>query len=1334
MLKNIAIAILLTIYTIANAYELVRPDIPLANNAVLSIYQDRSGYMWFATYDGLHCFNGKDTEVYRMEPDNDKSLSSNIVVKVASSGTDFIWVSTSMGLNRFSLRDRTVSETYMQFRETYLIASDSNGNTALISNDGCIFVYDSLSHSFPEVAVPWLKKSEVVALWSPEEGKFAVLMRNGHLAAFEIDNSEGKERKTTLRLISRRTISDINVRSAFSDGCRGYFVNEIGEVWAIENHEGKPTLLTTLSDNDSSVSDICAFSDWLYIGFYSGILGRIPKKGGKLETVASDYRIFCLVKDCRQDILWIGTDGYGVFMYCDKQEIFHEMLMSDIPLGIKKPIRGLYSDESGSLWIGTKGDGIILVKDYESFLSPKASSSSNIQRITSADGLGSNEVYSFCRSMDSTLLWIGTAGSGLSYYSYKTGSIGKLEVGMEGRSVHQMCVTGGNTLYLADDGYGLVEIHYDVRNGVPCITNSEIYRFRRNDSDCNDFHALTLENDTTLLLGMKSGYGIIRFNIIDKSYSFLNMESLQSRALGDILCLNVGKEGDILCGSSSGLIRIGKDGHVDKFVKKDGLVNDMIHGVLRGEMPYVWLSTNKGLIQFSPSNSAFHNYSSKDLSIIEFSDDSYYRDPQTGRLFFGGVNGVVWIDPREFLPLPAYSPPLIFETLTLPDASSIRIGECNQVEVPRNTRQITISFIAIDYINGENYEYSYLLKKRSGDKQWHELQKENSVTLSGLAPGRYSLHVRYRGSAIEQTSDEAILEFDVPEPWYASPLAIILYVLFSVGIVLSIILIYKRHYDKLQKTAIARNEEESRKRLEQARIDFFVNITHELCTPLTLINGITEQMKESACKTNEYSNYIEILSDNVRGLRDLVEEILDFRKIEESGFGKVHIRKENISSLLRKYSSSFGEMAHRNRILLTREVPEGLTWNTDKAFFKKIVFNLLSNAMKYTPEGGKVSLTANSEDKYLSLRVRNSGKGLMKEELEAVFDKFRMLDNIYAGEGRKHSTQHGLGLYICKALVESLQGKISASSEEGLYTEFKVTLPLLDVDSSVRVSIPLDNDEDRSPGANAYARDMMTADKETSLPVVLVVDDNKDIRWMMKDALSRSFKVIESANSKEAIDVLQKVTPDLIITDVIMEEKDEGFLFLRNLRADPYRRSIPIVVCSARVSDKDQVEGMASGADAYITKPFSVSVLTATAKRLVSNRNLLKDWFDSPESARTIADNKILSMSDKEFLDKTIGVIKKRISQENFDIETVADEVGLSSRNFYRKFKKISGKPPSEFIKNYRFEYAASLLKGTGMTVLEVMYKVGIKNKSYFYREFSSRYGMTPKDFRRTVS
>ena len=461
-----------------SARSLVKADVQLANNAVLAMYQDEDANMWIGTYDGLHLYNGKNTFVFRMELDNEFSLCSNIVLEIAPAEKGYLWVATSLGINKFSLRERRVVESYMQYVDVENIASDSEGNTVLFSGEDFITCYRPGRAFFEDVYIPGVRAAEIVAVWSEAPRVFCTLGRDGELVRYRLNDGEGK----SLVRVSGRQLSARPVRKAFFNGGRLHFVDTSGGLWRYTYKDESLVLLSDLSqlgETGFTVSTVCSFGDEVYVGFLAGALGRVPEKGGRCELIASDYRVFCLWADCNQDILWVGTDGYGVHMYCDKEELFTTLLMEDMPQKVLKPVRAIHTDDRGNLWIGTKGDGVIRIRDYESY----AGGNIPVDHLTRFDrgkGLTSNEVFSFCSSPARNVIWLGTSGPGLTYYAYRDDRMRTLPLqpGMpEIRGVHQMCEVNDSTLYLACDTDALVELTIG-KGDRPVVTAMRRYRFR----------------------------------------------------------------------------------------------------------------------------------------------------------------------------------------------------------------------------------------------------------------------------------------------------------------------------------------------------------------------------------------------------------------------------------------------------------------------------------------------------------------------------------------------------------------------------------------------------------------------------------------------------------------------------------------------------------------------------------------------------------------------------------------------------------------------------------------------------------------------------------------
>lgn len=875
-----------------------------------------------------------------------------------------------------------------------------------------------------------------------------------------------------------------------------------------------------------------------------------------------------------------------------------------------------------------------------------------------------------------------------------------------------------------------------VEKGELVIKYVKSFILEKDGKICNEFHSMSYDDEASLLyLGSRGGYGLVRFNLLTKKYEFIPMNNAGNRAVGDVLCMCYSKDSTFYLGASSGMTQMklhsGNPAEVRQYSRIDGIKNDMVHGILEDSDGCVWLSTNKGLTKYNPHNRFFHNYESPDLDVTEFSDDAYWKCPYTGKLFFGGINGVIWVDPQNDRQ-ENYKPALHFfemkmghETHSLYDYTDQKTG---YVTIPPNISTFSISFVATDYIHGENYEYSYLLENYN--TSWTELQKDNEVVFTKLPYGNYVLKVRYKNDVFDSDAKEYFLHIRVLPPWYRGSWAMIAYGLVLATICLGIVYWLRRRIVEKQAEVARKIREEQKEKLYEAKLNFFANITHELCTPLTLINGVNDYIKISADRLadGKLEKYARILGENVTNLNELIQEILDIRKIEEVGFSHIQIKRVSVSSLIRKQCESFIPVAEQNGINFTfSDVDKPVYWNTDVPSLKKIIRNLVSNAFKYTEQKGTIDVSVRIENESLIIKVYNTGKGIAEADLKTIFDRFHILGDLDGNNYTQMTSRNGLGLFICHSMVQLLRGEINVESKEGESAGFIVTLPYLEVEE-----MDLDEQADEEvPVAQPVAAEA-TAETTGNIgnPVILVVDDNRDIVWLIKETLSSEYAVREAFNAEEALALMDQQTPDLIITDIMMPSMD-GFALISRIKSDKFTRHIPLIVVSAKVSESEQAEGLDLGADVYLTKPFSSVVLHSVVNRLMANKKELKDYYYSPESAYEQSGGQLIHQEDKEFMDSVTAIIKENLAQDTLRPELIADKLGMNTRALYRRFKKISPLTPSDFIKDYRMMHAARLLVTTNLSVQEIIYQVGVSNKSYFYREFSAKYGVTPGEYRR---
>lgn len=603
--------------------------------------------MWFGTYDGLNLYNGKNIYTYRFEMDNKNSLCSSIIHKITDADSTHLWISTFMGLNRFSLYERKVVDSFPEFPECRLIAADRQGKTLLLTRENQVSFYDPASESFYDLSAPGLSPLSVKTLFCLDDQFYFV-----HNSGVILQGNLMKKDLSFILVTHEVLRLDKPVTQAFYSD-RLYCIDVADDLFACDVQKRTFTPLANTSSmlqKYGEVSQIQSVDEELFVAFKNNGLVKLS------ETMQQEYLpikpnigVFSLFFDRRQRILWIGTDGQGVYTYYEKNSRFHNLLLADLPFVAEKPVRALLTDDQGSLWIGTKGDGVIRIKDYASYTN-KSIPDALVTQFTTRDGLADNQVFAFRKSRFSSFIWIGTE-NGLSYYSYQDDRMFVLPSipGRPLKMIHSIVEVNDSTLWLATAGEGLYKVTIAVTGKSAKVKNAQVYVFQKDNRVINEFHSMVFDGDSLLYIGSRGGYGVIRMNVLTQQHEFLSLYAQQDAAIGDVLCVYPAWDSSFYLGASSGMTQIrmvGDEQVIRRFDRRNGLANDMIHGIQEDGNHCFWMSTNKGLIKFNPYSEFFHNYGSPDLAVTEFSDDAYWTCPFSGRLFFGGINGLVWVSPR----------------------------------------------------------------------------------------------------------------------------------------------------------------------------------------------------------------------------------------------------------------------------------------------------------------------------------------------------------------------------------------------------------------------------------------------------------------------------------------------------------------------------------------------------------------------------------------------------------------------------------------------------------------------------------------------------------------
>ena len=1301
----------------------------LSNSAILSLYQDHQGVIWIGSCDGLNIFDGTNIHVYNPVNPTKAPLSGNLINDIMETEKDVLWIQTNYGLDRLDTKLQT-SKSFTEFKDKNYMAKSRDNDLFIVKDDGYIYYYQPEKQLFQKLEVPQIAFGHVLSTIIDKNNILWVFTSNNDTRSYQIIKNKEEIALTPNNLFKHSE----QLLWAFAEEDLVYFIDKTYSLYEYDFGNQQQYFIADLKaevETRGEVSSIIKQQNDYYIGFKSsGLIVLKYMSDQKIKYQMQDTEIhsgiFCLMKDKYQDIVWIGTDGQGVYMYFNDAFSITNTLLDTPVYQINNPVRTVYYDEEQTLWIGTKGGGILRIRNY----SPETNAAVSFDRISISNStLTDNTVYCFAPG-SANRLWIGTE-NGLNYYSYQNKQLKAFTVIADGKKVkyvHSINELNDTTLWVSTVGEGIVKVILDKAGSSPSVKSATRIVLDDGRMASNYFFTSFQENDSILWFGNR-GYGAYRLNVETEQltpYRFDNV--VNSQTANDIFAIYKNEKGYWL-GTSSGLLHFNED-YSHYHDRADLFSNNTVHGILEDQQNNLWISTNQGLVRFNPKTNTGQTYDRENgLEVTEFSDGAFYKDSRTETLFFGGTNGFVTVKPNAYI-MADYMPQINLKGLSifgkeynihdfLHDKKGKKIL---QLDYSRNF--FCIDFMAIDYINGNNYSYSYKLDEVSS--QWIESGTSASAIFSNLAPGQYTLLVKYKNNMNGKECEPQKLLIQITPPWYLSNWAYILY--FILIALFCILAVYRivHQYRRKQHRMIEKLNREKKEEVYESKLRFFTNITHEFCTPLTLIYGPCEKILAYPQSDSYIRKYGKMIQQNTEKLNGLILELLEFRRLE-TGHKVLSIQRLSVSDKLQNIAESFCELAENKNLNYRLDIEPDIEWNTDISCFSKIVNNLISNAFKYTPEEGNITIGLKVENQLLTLNISNSGKGIAKENLAKIFDRYKILDSF---EMNGKNSRNGLGLAICKNMVTLLNGEINVSSIQNEITTFTVTLPELsptaqeaETPQKVYVTGPLNTNTE------PMELEQTTVNFDTSKHTVMIIDDDPSMLWFVSEIFVDKYNVLSFNNAAEALASLELKQPDLIISDVMMPEID-GLSFAQKIKQNKLWSHIPLILLSALHHEDDQVKGIEAGAEVYVTKPFNVKYLEKVVYRLIKRESDLKEYYSSIFSSFKVENGNCIHKEDQEFLDKVIETIEKNITNPDLSVELLSSDLGYSTRQFYRKLKPITDKSPADIIKEYRLTMAERLLLTKNYTIEEIMDKTGFNNRGTFYKLFSQRFGMPPRQYR----
>ncbi|MFD2587352.1 two-component regulator propeller domain-containing protein [Croceitalea marina] len=1361
-------------------FDKITTDDGLSQNDVNSIYQDAQGFMWFGTHDGLNMYDGYDFTVYNPQNDVAGSINSNLIFKILGDEKGNLWVGTTgRGLNFFD-RSTSTFTAFMHDEEDASTLDNDHISDLLIDTKNRLWVATSRGINLLDLNKPldsvnfqkyhlenisfrlgWdgkiiydiFEDSEKRIFVGGSGGLYQMARdENGHIYFKLMNESFGLEEQTVT------CINQDNLGRLIIGTNQGFYIQEKRNGHSKLKKIAKGQFNSILIDKKGH---IWAGSNQGLLQFANSPLKDIPTLVNQFvyspydESSISKNIIKSLYTD-NTGIIWVGTNGGGINKFDPERKKFTTIQKTMHPNSLSyDKIRAMYEDSKGTLWVGTEGGGL------------------NMQ-VLSKDGISKKKFKNFQRvSKPFALTEIGEPGNKKLLIGVE-GSPGLYKVDIEdsenitdndivpfhevNQSVFAILEDKDKTLWIGTYGAGL-------QRWIKKDDGYKIDIFMSNIGDAKSISSNIIRNiyeDVKGNIWIGTGDGLCRLDLGEKNKNNPNFKVFKNRkddknslSHNYILSMYESEKGDFWVGTFGGglnkLTIQNKKVTFKSYSESNGLPNNVIKGILEDSEGSLWLSTNQGISKFCPKEETFKNYDVNDgLQSNEFQELACLKRAN-GQMLFGGVNGFNTFFPED-IEENSFRAETIITNLSIFN-KEINVGEkiggrvllnepisnTDQIELKYRENNFSFAFAALHYAAPQKNQFAYMLE--GFDEEWITTTSDKRfATYTNLAPGSYTLKVKASNNDGLWDDSPTALKIKVIPPIYRTNVAYAFYGLLILGLLwwfwrYTFIRTTEKHQLQLEHI-----EKEQSEELQRVKLEFFTNISHEFRTPLTLIKGPLEYLQKNAGSLDQETvdEQHTLMHKNTNYLLRLVNQLLDFRKLNQ-GKMRLVVRNTDVISFIKEVVEPFQFLAHKKAIHLNINTKHRslITWFDHEAL-EKIMNNLLSNAFKFTPENGHIVTSIHketiNEQNHLVLRVKDSGTGIEKDKLNDIFQRFY----VEKDENQVNPEGMGIGLSFTKDLIELHQGSIKVISEQGKGTEFIVILPMnkdayenvkgitckesTDSDFLVRSS----ETESFAIGLNDELADENLSKSRSKQPVLLIVDDNADIRSFIKQSLKDSYTIYESENGKQGLETANEILPNIILSDVVMPMMD-GIEFCNLIKTKEETSHIPVVMLTAKSSEESKLEGLKSGADDYLTKPFNMEMLKLKLANIVKQRNELRKRFN-----RNIAiqpSEVTVTSTDEKFLSQAMEIVEKHMMNTDFNVEMMVKEMGLSRSNLYLKFKEITGLSSSEFIRNVRLKRAVQLFESSDLSVKEIMYMTGFNTASYFSKCFKKQFGVIPSEY-----
>lgn len=1295
----------------------------LSNSNVRTILKDSYGFLWIGTESGLNRYDGYEFKVYSENPGGSNSLWPSDILGLQEDGSGNIWISSVYGYTVYN-RDKDcfitdianlLQSLGIQVDRNYKVYVDKKQDLWVLSGQTAFF-YDT--------------------------------------------------RKKTLKVFGIKVHIDEVVTTELSDNGESlYGLLESGVIWQLDKYTGNQTFLYL---QDYFNPEILAKYTRIYIDIRGGIWlfsGKtdeiIYRKSTKSDweklvlnsSVKTQSNAVLEILDDGNGRIWIGTDHEGLFIYDRVNETLINLLHDPATSSSiqSNNVGCLYRDNNGIIWMGHSKKGISFYHDsFDKFV--------NIEHAECKD------ISAFLEDRKGDV-WLGTDGNGLYLAeNMQKGEITKLP--MQNYAIVSLqedrkerfwigtylnglfCYENGlishytkeNSKLAANDIWDIEEDRYgnfwigSLGGGIQCL-RSDKESFDSLINVCEDVkYALDIHYDGGDKLYVGTVYGLYVIDITTGNCTISMGTKQGNQQFKQMLINNVYKDkrDNIWLGNQQGLTLwdLKKDTlyYIDK---ESGLCDNIIRGIVEDNNSKIWVTTSNGLSVLSAERDiqgamriTSRNFFTKDgLKTNNFNNHSICK-LQNGNILLGGTEGYTVVNPNKLTEKDQLPAKVIFTGLSLAN-TNIQVDSLynghkllehslehnSKITFNYKDKLIALQFTTGDLLNADKVKYAYRMD--GFNDQWLPTQ-ENKIVFSSLNPGNYRLFIKACNSDGVWNEEATVLDITVTPPFYLAYWAIILYIFFVIGLIFFIFYRTRKHHNiKLERQRLLLKREQEAN-LNEMKLRFFTNISHDLRTPLTLIltplQTILSGMLEDGLRKK-----LNTVNKNAEQLLQLINALLDFRKLD-AGAETLHLQASDFVHFIRELCHPFQAYAIDRHINFTfSNEMETLSMQFDPDKVQKIILNLLSNAFKYTPDGGNIKVHIYQQDDRVCVSVSDSGQGISNADKEHVFERF------YQASQKQHKTGSGIGLHIVSEYVQLHKGTVTVADNEPQGSVFTINLPIQET------SIPEEFSLEKVPDEEPF--EQIEDQRLPANPVLLLVDDNRDFCEFMADSLSDEYTVLVAYNGQEALEQLRKNDVNIVVSDVMMPVMS-GTELCNRIKTNIQWSHIPVILLTARTAEEYHIEGLELGADDYLTKPFNFNLLKLRIRKFL-------EWTEkchlSFSQKMDVSPGEItITPLDERLIEKAIKVVEEHISDTEFSVEDLGAAVGLSRSHLYKKLMSITGKGPAEFIRTIRLKRGRQLLGKSQLQIAEIAYEVGFNSPKRFTINFKSEFGLSPSEYLRT--